>query len=58
MTAQVIKFEERRGKTTPPNPLVEAIDALGIALAGHKHVWTDRERTLYETAISYLGLVP
>ena len=60
MTAQVIQIEERRGGSVPapPNPLVEALDALGVALAGHKHVWTDRERMLYETALSYLGLVP
>ena len=58
MTAEVINLEERRGASsqTPPNPLLEALDALAVALADHKHVWTDRERLLYETASAYLGL--
>lgn len=58
MTACIIDLEERRSRVmqTPPNPLVDALDALAVALANHKHVWTDRERMLYETAINYLGL--
>ena len=57
MTQNVINFEERRGRAnaTPPNPILEALDALALALSDHKHVWTDRERILYETAVDYLG---
>ena len=57
MTAQIINMQEKRGhfEQTPPNPLVDALDALGLALVRHKHVWTDRERELYETALDYLG---
>jgi hypothetical protein len=36
------------------NPILEALDLLALALADHDHVWTDREKTLYETAVSYL----
>ena len=32
--------------------IVEALDALGLALADHGHVWTDRERQLYESAVT------
>ena len=58
MTAQIIYLEERRGKEAPPNLLVDALDALGLALSNHAHVWTKRERMLYETALTYFGLVP
>jgi hypothetical protein len=37
------------------NPILEALDLLALALADHSHVWTDREKTLYETAVSYLS---
>ncbi|MFZ4774923.1 MAG: hypothetical protein ACOYM3_06160 [Terrimicrobiaceae bacterium] len=30
---------------------VAALDALGIALVGHRHKWSDKERWLYEEAI-------
>lgn len=58
VTTNVISLQERRNciSATPPNPFSEALDALALALASHKHVWTDRERMLYETAFSYLGL--
>ena len=57
MAAQIIKLDGRRGciSQSPPNPLVDALDALGLALASHMHVWTDREKTLYELALTYLG---
>jgi hypothetical protein len=29
-----------------------ALDSLGLALGGHGHKWTDRERQLYETAVA------
>ena len=32
--------------------IVDALDALGLALANHGHVWSDRERQLYEDAIA------
>ena len=58
MTAEIILLEERRDSfsQTPPNPLLEALDAIGLALAEHNHVWTDREKMLYETAVGYLGV--
>ena len=31
---------------------LEALDALGLALADHNHVWSERERQLYEMATS------
>ena len=57
MADNVISLEERRGRrrATSPNPLLEALDALAFALSNHKHVWTDKERMLYETAVAYLG---
>lgn len=58
MTTNVINLQERRDRktATPPHPFSEALDALALALSSHKHVWTERERLLYETACSYLGL--
>ena len=37
--------------------ITNALDALGLALANHDHVWSDCERQLYESAvaISYDG---
>ncbi len=34
--------------------ILAAVDALALALAGVGHVWTDRERRLYESAIRHL----
>lgn len=31
--------------------IVRAFDLMGVALAGHGHVWTDEERAAYEKAI-------
>jgi hypothetical protein len=31
--------------------MIEALDALAVALAGHGHVWTETERALYERAV-------
>ena len=53
--SNVISLEARRRTDTPPHPLLEALDALALALVEHDHTWTDRERQLYETATSYLG---
>lgn len=55
----VIDFEAARQRLASPplihrNPILEALDALGVALADHGHTWTDRERSLYETAVQYL----
>ena len=33
----------------------KALDALALALAEHKHVWTDEERSTYEQAIALLS---
>lgn len=56
MTHSVVSLEERRAmKRSPPNPLFEALDALALALSDHQHQWTERERSLYETAVAYLG---
>ncbi|MCP3947348.1 hypothetical protein [Herbaspirillum sp.] len=53
----VIQLDEskRRECVQPINPIVQALDALALALLDHGHEWTDRERLLYETAISYCG---
>ncbi len=37
-----------------PRVILDALDALGLALADHDHMWTHRERRLYERAISFL----
>jgi hypothetical protein len=34
--------------------IVQALDALALALAGHGHTWTPRERESYERAIALL----
>ena len=34
------------------NVIVDALDTLGLALVEHGHVWTARQRQLYERAIS------
>lgn len=31
--------------------ILKALDALGLALANHNHVWTSEERDLYEKAV-------
>ena len=38
-----------------PHPIVEALDALALALTNHHHQWSEREALLYETAITYCG---
>ena len=35
------------------NVVVEALEAMGLALAGHNHRWTPRERSLFERAIAH-----
>jgi hypothetical protein len=35
--------------------LSTALDALALALAGHKHKWTAKQRSAYERAVSVLG---
>lgn len=34
---------------------LRALDALGLALVGHNHVWSDREREAYEHATDLLN---
>jgi hypothetical protein len=34
------------------NKILDALDALGLALADHGHKWTDHERRLYEDAVA------
>lgn len=36
--------------------ILGALDSLGVALAGHHHVWTDGERAIYEEAVQLLGV--
>ena len=56
MTHVIILSEARaRQQAEVKNPIVEALDALALALADHGHSWSDREVSLYETAISYCG---
>lgn len=45
---------ERLSAAPPPHPILEALDTLGLALADHGHTWTDREVSLYETAVAYV----
>lgn len=37
------------------NPILDALDSLGLALLAHDHKWTDHERALYENAVALLG---
>lgn len=46
---------ERRAAPPPVHPILQALDSLSLALADHAHEWTDRERQLYETAVSYVS---
>ncbi|MGB3389539.1 MAG: hypothetical protein WBA88_16325 [Pseudaminobacter sp.] len=39
------------GGSRSRNIVVDALDALGVALGRHKHRWTDEERGLYERAV-------
>lgn len=53
----VVDFDaakRRLAEQSPPHPILEALDALGAALAAHGHEWTDREHHLYETAVAYV----
>ena len=50
----VIDLSSVRARRDPPHPIRDALDALALALADHDHAWTERERQLYETALSYL----
>ena len=34
--------------------VIETLDVLGVALAGHGHSWSKRERGLYERASKWL----
>jgi hypothetical protein len=43
-----------RLQQAPVDPVLEALDALAVALVGHGHVWTDHERALYEAAVERL----
>jgi len=44
-----------RKKQPDNHPIVQALDALALALTDHGHSWSDREVSLYETAICYCG---
>ncbi len=35
--------------------IIHALDTLALALAAHGHQWTKRERSSYESAISFLS---
>lgn len=50
-----LEAARKRLQAPPPaNPILEALDTLALALAEHGHVWTEREASLYEGAVSYL----
>lgn len=55
--ADVIDLDAMRARreTTQEtsNPLLAALDELGCALADHGHTWTERQVSLYETAVAY-----
>jgi len=34
-------------------PILNALDTLALALVEHGHIWTNEERSLYESAISF-----
>ena len=53
----VIDIDEARVRMarSPEHPIVQALDALALALTDHGHEWCDHEVSLYETAISYCG---
>lgn len=55
---EVIDFAASRQRASQADvsthPILQALDALALALVDHHHVWTERERQLYETAVSYL----
>lgn len=41
----------KTGASRSRNVVADALDALGLALAGHKHRWSKDERGLYERAV-------
>ncbi len=55
--SNVIDLVAARGRLSEPtpHPIVQALDALALALTDHGHQWSDHEVSLYETAISYCG---
>lgn len=56
MSDKIINLDEIRARATqekPKHPIVDALDMLALALADHNHQWTDREVSLYETAVAY-----
>jgi hypothetical protein len=54
---QIIDLAAARQRLETPrsNPILEALDALALALADHEHQWSAREAELYETAVTYLS---
>jgi hypothetical protein len=42
-------------KNESKKTIKDALDVLSLALAGHNHAWTNKERSLYEEAIYLLG---
>lgn len=36
------------------NLIIGALDSLGVALADHRHQWSDGERAIYEEAVALL----
>lgn len=39
----------------PAQIVMTALDEIALALAEYHHVWTDRQRALYERALAYLN---
>ncbi len=51
----VLNAQERENmEGNAKNKLIEVLDVLGLALADEGHVWTDKERQLYEESIAIL----
>lgn len=47
--------DKQRIHSLPQNPIVRALDTLALALTDHNHIWSEQEKSLYETAIAYCG---
>lgn len=57
VASNVIDLDEaraRREAAGPSHPVLDALDALALALAGHGHVWSAEERAQYEHAVELL----
>lgn len=49
-----MKEQKRAILTKKRKPIVDALDALALALTDHGHQWTNEQRALYDNAIERL----